>query len=148
MRALRRRVGDYQDTDVDGDETVRSTVGEVLQLHGFDVTEAGSVSEALGCINSTSYEVLLTELHMPEAGDGLTVVSAMRNPRTITMVSSGFPEMDAAARAILVQTDHVLAKPMPVLVLVTAIKKRLTVGAPPPRRRERERRFDPGAPSR
>jgi hypothetical protein len=38
---------------------------------------------------------------MPHAGDGLTVVSAMRNsnPKAITFIFSGYPEMNEAAAA-------------------------------------------------
>ena len=69
---------------------------------------------------------------MPGAGDGLTVVSAMRhsNPKAITMLLSAFPEMDAAARAILKQTDQVLVKPIEVPALIKAIKQALETGPP------------------
>ena len=72
---------------VDDDEVVRSTLGSLLEEHDFDVTTAGSVSEALQHISSTVFEVLLSDLHMPGAGDGLTVVSAMRhaNPQAVTI---------------------------------------------------------------
>jgi CheY-like chemotaxis protein len=41
----------------------------------------------LNLINSQVFDVLLSDLHMPGAGDGLTVVSAMRhaNPKAVTM---------------------------------------------------------------
>jgi YesN/AraC family two-component response regulator len=69
---------------------------------------------------------------MPGAGDGLTVVSAMRhaNPKAVTMLLTGFPEMDAAAEAILLQTDQILLKPTNIKTLVKAIKQRLAAGAP------------------
>ena len=120
---------------VDDDEVVRSTLGRVLEQHDFDVTTAANVPEALKHISSNPYDVLLSDLHMPGAGDGLTVVSAMRhaNPKAVTMLLSAFPEMDAAARAILMQTDQILVKPMEVTALVEAIKQRLIGGAPLPR---------------
>jgi CheY-like chemotaxis protein len=67
---------------------------------------------------------------MPGAGDGLTVVSAMRhaNPKAVTMLLSAFPEMGAAAHAIMLQADEILVKPMDVAVLVDTIKKRLASG--------------------
>ena len=36
---------------------------------------------------------------MPQAGDGLTVVSAMRhsNPKAVTIILSGYPEMKASS---------------------------------------------------
>jgi len=51
--------------------------------------------------------VLLSDLHMPDPGDGLTVVSAMRhaNPRAVTLIFSGYPAMKEAAAAILGQAD-------------------------------------------
>jgi YesN/AraC family two-component response regulator len=62
-------------------------------------------------------------------------VSAMRhsNPKAVTMVLSAFPEMGAAARAILQQTDQILVKPMEIMALVEAIKQRVKTGAPLPR---------------
>jgi CheY-like chemotaxis protein len=119
---------------VDDDEVVRYSLGKVLEQQGFAVTTAANVSEALNHINSTVFDVLLTDLHMPGAGDGLTVVSAMRhsNPKAVTMVLSAFPEMEAAARTILQQTDQILVKPMEVMALVKAIRQRVATGAPLP----------------
>jgi CheY-like chemotaxis protein len=82
------------------------------------------VPEALKHISSQTFEVLLSDLHTPGAGDGLTVVSAMRhaNPKAVTILLSAFPEMNAAAHAILLQADEILVKPMNVEALVAAIK--------------------------
>jgi YesN/AraC family two-component response regulator len=120
---------------VDDDEIVRYSLCKILEEDGFAVTTAANVSEALQHISSIQFDVLLTDLHMPGAGDGLTVVSAMRhsNPKAVTMVLSAFPEMGAAARAILQQTDQILVKPMEVMALVEAIKQRVKTGAPLPR---------------
>ncbi len=103
----------------------------VLQFSGFDVVTAADVSEALRQIGSQSFDVLLTDLHMPAPGDGLTVASAMRHsqPNAATFIFSGFPEMSAATSAILLQTDQVLLKPMDPGALVETIRKRLREGA-------------------
>jgi CheY-like chemotaxis protein len=120
---------------VDDDEVLRQTLAAILQQHGYDVTTAGSVPEALKLITAGSYDVLLSDLHMPGRGDGLTVVSAMRhsNPQAITILLSAFPEMDAAAQAILLQTDQILVKPMNIPALIEAIEQRLAIGPPPSR---------------
>jgi hypothetical protein len=75
---------------------------------------------------------------MPGAGDGLTVVSAMRhaNPQAVTLLLSAFPEMNAATQAILRQTDEILVKPMDVTSLVQIIRQRVASG--PLRTREIE----------
>jgi len=64
----------------------------LLKDRGFDVTDVSSVSDALKLISSETYDVPLSDLHMPGAGGGLTVVSAMRhaNPRAITILFKCF----------------------------------------------------------
>jgi CheY-like chemotaxis protein len=115
---------------VDDNEALLLTLSKVLKINGFEVTTAGNVPEALKHISAGEFDVLLSDLHMPGAGDGLTVVSAMRhaNPKAVTMLLSAFPEMGAAAHAIMLQADEILVKPMDVAALVDAIKKRLATG--------------------
>jgi len=115
---------------VDDNETIRTSLCAILQRHGFEVTCAGDVSEALGFISTQKFDVLLSDLHMPGPGDGLTVVSAMRhaNPEAVTLLLSAFPQMSEAANAILMQADEILVKPMNVPALIEAITKRLAKG--------------------
>ncbi|MDP9050748.1 MAG: response regulator [Acidobacteriota bacterium] len=76
---------------VDDDELIRSTLCEVLGQEGFEVTSAANVPEALKLITSNVYDVLLSDLHMPGAGDGLTVMTASNpllpgvNPRNVPL---------------------------------------------------------------
>jgi CheY-like chemotaxis protein len=115
---------------VDDDELIRDILGGALAERGFAVTCATNVPEALTHINSSSYDVLLSDLHMPGAGDGLTVVSAMRhvNPSAVTLLLSAFSRMEAAAQAILMQADEVIVKPMDITALVDVIQHRVAVG--------------------
>jgi CheY-like chemotaxis protein len=120
---------------VDDDEVLRHTLAAILKNHGYEVTTAASVAEALKLISAGTYDVLLSDLHMPGKGDGLTVVSAMRhaNPKAVTILLSAFPEMDAAAQAILLQADQILVKPMNIPALIEAIEQRLAIGPAPSR---------------
>jgi CheY-like chemotaxis protein len=120
---------------VDDNAVVRMSVSLILQQSNFDVTTASSVKEALGLIISHTFDVLVSDLHMPHAGDGLTVVSAMRhaNPDAVTIIFSGYPRMQEAAAAILMQADQILVKPMDPFALVKEINERLEIGAPPAR---------------
>jgi CheY-like chemotaxis protein len=65
----------------------------LLEKNGFEVVAVGGVTEALKCIATEIFRVLITDLHMPHAGDGFTVISAMRHsqPAALTMLLSGFP---------------------------------------------------------
>src|ERR1700682_4859324 len=64
---------------VDDDEAVRSMMSRTLEGKGFDVVSAASVTEALKLITTESFDVLITDLHMPNPTDGFAVVIAMRH---------------------------------------------------------------------
>ena len=115
---------------VDDNESVRVTLRMVLEHNDFEVVAATNVKDALHLIGSESFDVLLSDLHMPGAGDGLTVVSAMRhsNPQAVTVIFSGYPEMKEAAAAILMQADEILVKPLDPKTLVETIRERLKRG--------------------
>ncbi|HSK44210.1 MAG TPA: response regulator [Candidatus Binatia bacterium] len=112
---------------VDDNENVRATLQEALKINGFEVVTAAGVNDALQCIAAEKFDVLISDLHMPDRGDGLTVVSAMRNahPAAVTLVYSGYPEMEEATNAILLQADQILLKPLNIHDLVKVIRENL-----------------------
>jgi CheY-like chemotaxis protein len=115
----------------DDDDVVRTTLACVLEQSGFTINCAANVAEALKLITGPeTYDVLLSDLHMPGAGDGLTVVSAMRhaNPQAVTLLLSAFPEMNAATQAIRLQADEILIKPMDPASLIQIIRQRVAFG--------------------
>jgi DNA-binding response OmpR family regulator len=112
---------------VDDDEKVRTTLTGVLTFNQFRVTTASNVAEALHLIDTETYDVLLSDLHMPGAADGFTVVSAMRhtNPDAVTLMYTGYPALKEAMSAILLQADEVLLKPLAPPTLVAQIREKL-----------------------
>jgi CheY-like chemotaxis protein len=112
---------------VDDNKEMLMAMGAMFGASQFQVTTANSAAEALHFIDTKPFDVLLTDLHMPEAGDGFTVVSAMRhtNPNAVTLVFSGYPALQDAANAILSQADDVLLKPMPPPELIAIIRGKL-----------------------
>ncbi len=121
---------------VDDNENVRITLKAALKMNGFDVVTAAGVNDALQLIAAGKFDVLISDLHMPENGDGLTVVSAMRNahPAAVTLVYSGYPEMEEATNAILLQADQILLKPLNIHDLVKVIRENLAKGSKATRR--------------
>jgi len=113
---------------VDDSEDIREVFQEGLQKRGFTVTTAATVNDAIKLIATQKFDVLLSDLHMPDAGDGFTVVSAMRhaNPNAVTLVLSGYPAVQEAMNAILLQADDVLMKPIGVADVAEIISKRLS----------------------
>src|SRR6202045_773286 len=119
---------------VDDDDAVRTMVEAGLERDGFEVVTASNVSDALRHIATEHFDVLLSDLHMPLAGDGFTVVSAMRHthPKALTLVLSGYPELDEALSAIRLQADKVLVKPIEIASLREIIHRE--IANPSPRR--------------
>jgi DNA-binding response OmpR family regulator len=112
---------------VEDDDAVRSMLQEGLQRDGFEVVAASNVRDALRHIAAETFDVLLSDLHMPLAGDGFTLVSAMRHthPDALTVILSGYPAVDEAMSAILSQADEIFAKPIRISALKELIRKRL-----------------------
>jgi CheY-like chemotaxis protein len=109
------------------DDAVRDMLRTSLERDGFEVVAVANVCEALSCIATESFDVLLSDLHMPLAGDGFTVVSAMRHthPQAVTLVLSGYPALDEALSAIRLQADEVLVKPIQIASLREVIREKL-----------------------
>src|ERR1700682_1921577 len=86
-----------------------------LESKNCEVVSATSVTEALKQIASQPFDVLITDLHMPEPGDGFAVITAMRHfqPEVVNLVCSSYPDVQRSMAAILLQADEVLMKPFP-----------------------------------
>jgi ActR/RegA family two-component response regulator len=113
---------------VDDDPAVRETLKAVLEMSQFQVSAAGNVAEAIHLIDTQPFDALLSDLHMPGAGDGFTVISAMRHkhPDAITLLFTGYPALKEAMDAILLQADEILVKPMPIPEMIALIRDRLS----------------------
>jgi DNA-binding response OmpR family regulator len=112
---------------VDDDSAVLAMMGQGLERKGFDVVAASSVTEALRRIATESFDVLITDLHMPSPGDGFTVVSAMRHsqPSALTMLVSGYPDVQSAMAAILLEADEIVVKPFEIGRFIDQVREKV-----------------------
>lgn len=112
---------------VDDEPGIRRTLAPILERHGFAVTTAATVRDALEFINRQAFDVLLSDLNIGEPGDGFTVVSAMRRvqPEARTFILTGYPDFETALQAIRGQVDDYLLKPTDVPTLLRAIRSKL-----------------------
>jgi DNA-binding response OmpR family regulator len=112
---------------VEDDDSVRMMLQEVMHRDGYEVVVASNVRDALRLIATETFDVLLSDLHMPLAGDGFTLVSATRHthPNALTVVLSGYPALDEAMSAIISQADEIFTKPIRIGALKELIRTRL-----------------------
>jgi DNA-binding response OmpR family regulator len=125
---------------VDDDGAVRAMMNEGLQRKGFEVVTASNVTGALARIATERFDVLITDLHMPDPGDGFTVVSAMRHsqPHALTMLVSGYPDVQSAMAAILLEADEIVVKPFEVGRLTELVHDKM-LNRKPTKRLDKER---------
>ncbi|MFZ0807287.1 MAG: response regulator [Candidatus Sulfotelmatobacter sp.] len=125
---------------VDDDEAVRAMMSATLKSKGFAVLAAASVTEALRHIATESFDVLITDLHMPNPGDGFTVVTAMRHsqPNALTLIVSGYPDVQSAMATILLEADEIMVKPFEIAKLADLVREKM-LERKPAARLEKER---------
>src|SRR3954471_24546682 len=112
---------------LDDEESIRATLPLMLEAYGFTVTPTGTVPDALRLISTEKFDVLIADLNVGNAGDGFTVVSAMRRtqPDAVNFILTGYPAFETALEAIRQQVDDYIVKPTDVERLLQSIEDRL-----------------------
>jgi len=107
---------------VDDEEPLRRAYIRILESAGNVVTEASNGNEARQLILSESFDVILTDLSMPEL-DGLQLVRAVRG-RDLdvpVIIVTANPSVESAAEAVELGALRYLVKPVPVEMLVSTV---------------------------
>jgi YesN/AraC family two-component response regulator len=125
---------------VDDDHAIRTMMSLTLEHKGFEVVSAANVTEALNLITIQSFDVLITDLHMPDPSDGFAVITAMRHiqPKALTLLVSGYPDVKSAMDAILLEADEIIVKPFETKTLADLVHDKLLSrkpAAPTPKER-------------
>jgi len=112
---------------LDDEENIRLMLGMYLGEQGFAVTTSATVPEALKLISQQDFDVLIADLNVGHAGDGFTVVSAMRRtqPQAVTFILTGYPAFETALEAIRLQVDDYVTKPTDADALIHKIQDKL-----------------------
>lgn len=112
---------------VDDEPSIRLTLPAILQSHGFDVSIAATVNEAISQIAKNEFDVLLSDLNIGSERDGFDVVKAMRqaHPRCVTILLTGYPAFETAVEGIRHQIDDYVVKPADIESLVKLVNDKL-----------------------
>jgi DNA-binding NtrC family response regulator len=117
---------------VDDDDAIRDMMALTLEHKGFEVVSAANVTEALKLITTKSFDVLITDLHMPSPSDGFAVITAMRHlqPKALTLLVSGYPDVKSAMDAILLEADEIIVKPFEAGTLAELVRDKMLLRKP------------------
>jgi DNA-binding response OmpR family regulator len=112
---------------VDDDEVIRTMMILTLVHKGFEVVATANVTEALRLITTASFDVLITDLHMPNPSEGFAMITAMRHiqPKALTLLVSGYPDVKSAMEAILLEADEIIVKPFETRTLADLVHSKL-----------------------
>ena len=102
---------------VDDDEKLATLLQEGLRAlgEGYDVVTAGGTDEALAKVSKRPFDLVITDLMMPEV-DGLQLLEALKviNPSMVTVAMTAFDSGEIRAKAESFGVYRYLAKPFSV----------------------------------
>lgn len=112
---------------VNDNDAVSLLMNRALERKGFEVVAANNLPDALRRIASDNFDVLIADLHLPSSNDGFAVVTAMRHfqPDALTLLVSGYPDMQSAMGAIVLEADEIIVKPFEINRLTDVVVDRL-----------------------
>ncbi|HWL57918.1 MAG TPA: ActR/PrrA/RegA family redox response regulator transcription factor [Paracoccus sp. (in: a-proteobacteria)] len=118
---------------VDDDEVFLSRLARAMQKRGFEVSTAGSVSEARGIVAEAPPAYAVVDLRL-EDGNGLDVVDALREARAEAriVVLTGYGAIATAVAAVKMGATDYLSKPADADEVMRALISSTEEVLPPP----------------
>ncbi|HBH62343.1 MAG TPA: endopeptidase La [Nitrospiraceae bacterium] len=116
---------------VDDEKIALQHLDHALKKEGYSVTTANSGLEAISKLETSAFDVVLTDLKM-EKVDGIEVLEKTKHryPDTQVIMITGYASVDTAVAAIKKGAFHYIAKPIKLdevrLVVQDALKKKFS----------------------
>jgi len=109
---------------VDDEKIIRKSFTRELRTEGFTVTVAAGGAEAIGALEKRKYDVVITDLMMPEV-DGLSVLRAAKEmmPQASVIILTGYGDMRSAIDALRLGADDFALKPCETEEIVFRIRR-------------------------
>ena len=114
--------GSARDTDgedrtsiliVDDDRIILDSLAEFLQLEGYEIWRATSLTEAIQVLNRQPVDLMLCDVNMP-GGNGFELLHVLRKtkPETVAIMITGYGTIESAVEAIKMGAYDYLTKPI------------------------------------
>jgi len=97
---------------VDDEEAIRKALVKFLTELNYEVDSAGDGAEAVEMAKNKIYDLILTDLKMPNM-TGIELIREMKkiNPQIVSLIMTGFGTIENAVEAMKEGTFHYLTKP-------------------------------------
>ena len=109
---------------VDDEENTRIGLRELLSAEGYQVASACDGSEALDCLQSGQYELVITDINMPHM-DGMVFLDqiSQRHPGLDVIMMTAFGGVDSYLEAMNLGAYEYLYKPVKIEDLRSVMQK-------------------------
>jgi CheY-like chemotaxis protein len=109
---------------VDDEQFVRDLLEKVLKRRGHEVVAAADADHALAALETTTFDLLLTDVVMPGM-DGFDLLRRVKSahPQIKVIVLTGYARKQSISDFLLYGADDYLSKPFQVHELVAAVDR-------------------------
>ncbi len=109
---------------VDDEPSICSMVNRFLEMNNYQADIANNGKEALEMIEKNHYQLVLSDIKMPEM-DGISFMQAAKevNPEILFIIMSGYGTLESAIQAQKLGAINFIKKPLSVIELISTIKK-------------------------
>ena len=111
---------------VDDEEIIRDSLTFILRKEGYEVDEAKNGALALEKVMSTPYDIVITDIEMPEMrGTELLDKISLRSPQTFVIIITAYGSIETAIEALRKGAYDYVLKPIEFDDLILRIRKLL-----------------------
>lgn len=98
---------------VDGNNNLRESLSNYLRKEGFSVDCASNFQQALNVYAAYLHDLAIIEIELPD-GDGIELVNKIKvlNPNVKVILTTSYPSISSALKAIKLKVDDFLIKPL------------------------------------
>ena len=109
---------------VDDKAGVRTMLVEVFRDQGFDIREAGSGEEAISLIDEEPFQIVISDLSMPNK-NGIAVLRAAKSAsqETEVIIATGYGTIETAVEAMRLGAHDFITKPINIAELERKVEK-------------------------
>lgn len=111
---------------VDDDPDIIENLTELLTKNGYRVEGVDSGEKALKAMENENYDVVITDVIMPDVG-GMNLLSEIKRnrPETVVILITGYPAVDKAVEAVKNGAADYIPKPFRIDEVRVAMEKAL-----------------------
>ena len=115
---------------VDDELLIRDLLYDFFSSQGWNIAVTESGPKALNIINERDFDLILTDLRMPDM-DGLALAAEVQqsHPKVPVVLMTGYPSVESAVLALRAKVADYITKPFNIHQLFKIIKEKLDSAA-------------------